>query len=102
MFSTSFSLKMSAKLSMPIWAKAPPSKMSRFTKVKFLAESNLPVRRSMDQGRKRRNQMDAAVQLHALGHNLGDFLRALAAPEPIKDWSLTSLKERLIKMGAQS
>ena len=26
---------------------------------------------------------------------------ALATPEPIKDWSLTSLKEKLIKIGAK-
>jgi hypothetical protein len=25
----------------------------------------------------------------------------IAAPEPIKDWSLTSLKEKLIKIGAK-
>jgi hypothetical protein len=25
----------------------------------------------------------------------------LAAPEPIKDWSLTTLKEKLIKIGAK-
>jgi hypothetical protein len=29
----------------------------------------------------------------------GNFLRTLATPEPIKDWSLTSLKEKLIKIG---
>jgi hypothetical protein len=32
------------------------------------------------------------LQLHALAYNLGNFLRTLATPEPIKDWSLTSLK----------
>ena len=41
------------------------------------------------------------LQLHALAYNLGNFLRTLAMPEPIKDWSLTSLKERLIKIGAK-
>src|SRR6202790_1820064 len=35
------------------------------------------------------------LQLHALAYNLGNFLRTLATPEPIKDWSLTSLKEKL-------
>jgi DDE family transposase len=34
-------------------------------------------------------------------YNLGNFLRTLATPEPIKDWSLTSLKEKLIKIGAK-
>ncbi len=41
------------------------------------------------------------LQLHALAYNLGNFLRTLAMPEPIKDWSLTSLKEKLIKIGAK-
>src|ERR1700730_6286833 len=41
------------------------------------------------------------LQLHALACNLGNFLRTLATPEPIKDWSLTSLKENLIKIGAK-
>ena len=40
------------------------------------------------------------LQLHALAYNLGNFLRTLATPEPIKDWSLTSLKEK-IKIGAK-
>jgi hypothetical protein len=33
-------------------------------------------------------------------YNLGNFLRTLGMPEPIKDWSLTS-KEKLIKIGAK-
>ena len=41
------------------------------------------------------------LQLHALAYNLGNFLRTLATPEPIKEWSLTSLKAKLIKIGAK-
>src|SRR5215472_2339547 len=41
------------------------------------------------------------LQLDALAYNLGNFMRTLAIPEPIKDWSLTSLKEKLIKIGAK-
>jgi hypothetical protein len=41
------------------------------------------------------------LQLHALAYNLGNFLRTLAMPEPIKDWSLTTLKDKLIKIGAK-
>jgi hypothetical protein len=41
------------------------------------------------------------LQLHVLAYNLGNFLRTLATPEPIRDWSLTSLKEKLIKIGAK-
>jgi hypothetical protein len=40
------------------------------------------------------------LQLHALAYNLGNFLRTLATPEPIKDWSLTTLKDKLIKIGS--
>ena len=39
--------------------------------------------------------------LHALACNLGHFLRTLATPESVKEWSLTSLKEKLIKIGAK-
>ena len=28
-------------------------------------------------------------------------MRTLATPEPIKEWSLTSLREKLIKIGAK-
>ena len=41
------------------------------------------------------------LQLHALAHNLGNFLRTLATPEPITDWSQTSLREKWIKIGAK-
>ncbi len=41
------------------------------------------------------------LQLHALAYNLANFLRTLATPEPIKEWSLTTLKEKLIKIGAK-
>ncbi len=41
------------------------------------------------------------LQLHALAYNLANFLRTLATPEEIGRWSLTSLRERLIKTGAR-
>src|SRR5262249_3046153 len=31
------------------------------------------------------------LQLHALAYNLANFLRTLATPEPMSDWSLTTL-----------
>ncbi len=41
------------------------------------------------------------LQLHALAYNLANFLRTLATPELIERWSLTSLRERLIKTGTR-
>ena len=41
------------------------------------------------------------LQLFALAYNLGDFLRRLALPRSVKHWSLTTLREKLIKIGAK-
>jgi hypothetical protein len=41
------------------------------------------------------------LQLHALAYNLGNFMRALAMPKAAEPWSLTSLHEKLIKIGAK-
>ena len=41
------------------------------------------------------------LQLFALAYNLGNFLRRLALPKTVKDWSLRTLKEKLIKIGAK-
>ncbi len=41
------------------------------------------------------------LQLHALAYNLANFLRTTATPELIERWSLTSLRERLIKTGTR-
>jgi hypothetical protein len=34
------------------------------------------------------------------GYNLGNFMRTLAMPKTAEPWSLTSLREKLIKIGA--
>ncbi len=41
------------------------------------------------------------LQLHALAYNIDNFLRTLALPEAVAHWSLTTLRERLIKIGAK-
>jgi len=41
------------------------------------------------------------LQLHALAYNLGNFMRTLAMPAAAEPWSLTSLREKLIKIGAK-
>ena len=41
------------------------------------------------------------LQLHALAYNLANFLRTPATPSEIETWSLTSLRERLIKTGTR-
>ncbi len=41
------------------------------------------------------------LQLFALAYNLGNFLRRLALPKCVKKWSLRTLREKLIKIGAK-
>jgi Transposase DDE domain group 1 len=41
------------------------------------------------------------LQLHALAYNLGNFMRTLAMPKAAELSSLTSLREKLIKIGAK-
>jgi hypothetical protein len=43
----------------------------------------------------------ARLQLFTLAYNLGNFLRRLALPRTVKHWSLTTLREKLIKIGAR-
>src|SRR3954447_9876819 len=39
------------------------------------------------------------LQLHVLAYNLGNFMRTLAMPKTVERWSMTSLREKLIKIG---
>jgi DDE family transposase len=41
------------------------------------------------------------LQLRALAYNLGNLMRTLAMPMTVKLWSLISMRERLIKIGAK-
>ncbi len=41
------------------------------------------------------------LQLHVLAYNMGNFLRRLALPASVKHWTLTTLRDKLIKIGAK-
>jgi Transposase DDE domain group 1 len=41
------------------------------------------------------------LQLHALAYNLANFVRTLALPEEVEHWSLTTVREKLVKIGAR-
>ncbi len=41
------------------------------------------------------------LQLHALAYNLTNFMRTLALPKEVEHWSLTTLREKLVKIGAK-
>ena len=41
------------------------------------------------------------LQLFVLAYNLGNFLRQVVLPRAVRHWTLTTLKEKLIKIGAK-
>jgi hypothetical protein len=43
----------------------------------------------------------ARLQLFALAYNLANFLRQLVLPKSVKHWTLTTLREKLVKIGAK-
>jgi len=55
--------------------------------------TNLSFRRFKDNA--------ARLQLFALAYNLANFLRQLVLPKPIQSWTLTTLREKLIKIVAK-
>ena len=41
------------------------------------------------------------LQLFVPAYNLGNFLRREVLPRAVRDWTLTTLREKLIKIGAK-
>src|SRR4051812_46387439 len=41
------------------------------------------------------------LQLHALAYNMANFFRTLVLPDEIEQWSLTTLREKVVKIGAK-
>jgi hypothetical protein len=41
------------------------------------------------------------LQLHAQAYNLANFMRMLALPGEVESWSLTTIREKLVKIGAK-
>src|SRR3954465_8173881 len=41
------------------------------------------------------------LQLHALAYNLSNFFRTFVLPDEVERWSLTTLREKVVKIGAK-
>ena len=44
---------------------------------------------------------EVRLQLHVLAYNMGNFLRTPALPDEVEHWSITTLRDKLIKIGAK-
>jgi hypothetical protein len=71
----------------------PPAKCWR----KTIAEKQVQTPRSGV--RAAENQV--RLQLFVLAYNLGNFLRQAVLPRTVRHWTLTTLREKLIKIGAK-
>ena len=64
----------------------------------YIKEGKNAIKRTRLSCRKFRDNV-VRLQLHTLAYNLGNFMRTLALPDPVEQWSLTTLREKLIMIG---
>ncbi len=72
----------------------------RGTAEQYIKEGKNAIKWTRLSCRKFRNNA-VRLQLHALAYNLGSFMRTLALPKEAEHWSLTTLREKLVKIGAK-
>jgi hypothetical protein len=85
--------------------KGQPKRVVRFynrrgTAEQWIKEGKNAVKWTKLSCRRFKNNA-ARLHLFALAYNLANFLRQLVLPKPIKGWTLTTLREKLIKIGAK-
>jgi hypothetical protein len=72
----------------------------RGTAEQYIKEGKYAIKWTRLSCSKFRNN-EVRLQLHALACNLANFMRTLALPEEVAHWSLTTLREKLVKIGAK-
>ncbi len=78
---------------------ASTSQMGRFETELLATDANVEALAEMSCRKFRDNAV--RLQLHALANNLANFIRTLALPKEVEHWSLTTLREKLVKIGAK-
>ena len=72
----------------------------RGTAEQYIKEGKYAIKWTRLSCSKFRNN-EVRLQLHALAYNLANFMRTLALPEEVAHWSLTTLREKRVKIGAK-
>ncbi len=72
----------------------------RGTAEQYIKEGKYAIKWTRLSCSKFRNN-EVRLQLHALACNLANFMRTLALPEEVAHWSLTTLREKLVKIGTK-
>jgi len=83
----------------------PPERVTLFYNQRGTAEQWIKEGKNAVKWTRRSCRSMAAnavrLQLHALAYNLSNFMRTLALPGEMESWSLTTIRERLVKIGAR-
>jgi len=82
-------------------AAASASKMGHFETEWLTRPANLATLADLSGQWIDRVHRRRPPKLIVLAYNLGNFMQTLAMPETAEPWSLTSLREKLIKIGAK-
>lgn len=72
----------------------------RGTAEQYIKEGKYAIKWTRLSCSKFRNN-EVRLQLHALAYNLANFMRTLVLPEEVEHWSLMTLREKLVKIGAK-
>ena len=72
----------------------------RGTAEQWIKEGKTAIKWTRLSCRKFRNN-EVRLQLHALAYNLANFMRTLALPKEVEHWSLITIREKLVKIGAK-
>src|ERR671929_499 len=85
--------------------KRPAERISKFyngrgTAEQWIKEGKLALRWTRLSCRAFRDNA-VRLQLFALAYNLANFLRSLVLPKDVAQWTLTTLREKLVKIGAR-
>jgi hypothetical protein len=72
----------------------------RGTAEQFIKEGKYAIKWTRLSCSKIRNN-EVRLQLHALAYNLGNFMQTLALPKEVEHWPLTTLRGKLVKIGAK-
>lgn len=72
----------------------------RGTAEQWIKEGKYAIKWTRLSCRKFRNN-EVRLQLHALAYNLANFMRTLVLPKEVEHWSLTTIREKLVKIGAK-
>jgi hypothetical protein len=54
-----------------------------------------------DLGRRGQRANAVRLQLHVLAYNLAHFFRTLVLPDEVGRWALSTLREKVVKIGAK-